>query len=170
MDNEKIDKRIGNKFAEGKGRPIKYKGKEHDDLVYNYCLLGATDKQLATFIGVCESTIDNWKNEHESFLGALRAGKENADMKVAASLYNSCIGTKVKKQREVKVKRIDPETLKQIEVVEIVDLIEELPGDVNAIKFWLTNRQKDKWSNKTDITTNGNDVTEPKKISIKIVK
>lgn len=56
----------------------KYKA-EYDELAYNYCLLGATDAQLANFFGVKEQTINNWKNKHKSFFESLKKGKDSAD-------------------------------------------------------------------------------------------
>lgn len=141
----------GNKYGEGEGRPTKY-DESYDKLAYNYCLLGATDKQLAKFLGVCEATINNWKETQPSFLESLRAGKVIADIDVAKSLYEACKGAVVVKQKEVRLKEVHEGTGKLIDRVEIVDLVEQLPGDVNAMKFWLTNRQKENWANKTEQT------------------
>ena len=68
------------------GRPTEYKP-EYDEQAYNYCLLGATDKQLATFFDVSEQTINAWKHKHPSFLESLRRGKEIADARVAQALF-----------------------------------------------------------------------------------
>jgi hypothetical protein len=73
------------------GAPTKYK-KEYDDLAYNYCLLGATDDQLAEFFGTVQKTINNWKKRHKGFLQAIKAGKEEADAKVAQSLFHRANG------------------------------------------------------------------------------
>ncbi|WP_312557897.1 terminase [Empedobacter brevis] len=151
----------GNKYAEGNegGAPTLYK-KEYNEQAFNYCLLGATDKQLGEFFNVTEQTINNWKKEHEEFFESIRAGKEIADIQVAKSLYQNCLGATLTKEKEVKVKKIDPETLKIIEGVEVVTLQEQLPPDTNAIKFWLTNRQSENWRNKqeTDHTTKGESI------------
>lgn len=151
----------GNKYAEGKDGPTKY-NKEYDELAYKYCLLGATDSQLADFFEVTETTINNWKISHPSFFESIRAGKDYADIKVAKSLYDSCNGAVVKKQKVEKIKNIDPKTGKIFETVEVVDYFEQMPSDVNAIKFWLTNRQKNRWKNRqaTDITTDGKPIVE----------
>lgn len=59
--------------------------------VTKLCLLGATDAQLADFFGVCVTTINNWKLKHPEFVESIRAGKEDADSKVAQSLYNTAL-------------------------------------------------------------------------------
>lgn len=147
---------VGHQLSVGNNGGVESKYKEeYATQAYNYCLLGATDKQLADFFNVCEATINNWKNDHPKFLESLRAGKEVADMAVAGSLFQNCLGAVITREKEVKVKAIDPETLKIIENVEVVKLQEQVPPDTNAIKFWLTNRQKANWKNNSDITTDG---------------
>ena len=152
----------GNKFGEGEGRPTSY-NKKFDEQAYNYCLLGATDVQLARFFNVCEATINNWKNKQPSFLESIRAGKELADVEVAKSLYNRCLGPVLTRQKEVKLKQIDRETGKIIERLEIVDLEYQEVPDTNAIKFWLTNRQKETWNEKhhIDHTSMGEKISKP---------
>ncbi len=68
------------------GRPTKYKA-EFSEQSYKYCLLGATDKQLASFFEVSESTINLWKNEPPKFSESIKRGKEIADGKIAEALY-----------------------------------------------------------------------------------
>lgn len=151
----------GNKESVGNngGVETKYETR-YNKLAYNYCLLGATDKNLAEFFDVSEATINNWKREHPEFLESLRAGKENADMLVANSLFQNCLGATVKTQKEVKVKCVDPDTLKIVERIEIIDLLEQLAPDTNAQKFWLSNRRSDVWRNKQehDHTTQGDKI------------
>ena len=68
------------------GRPTKYR-KSFDDLAYRYTLLGAIDKEMATFFGVTEKTLNNWKNDHPEFLQSITRGKAMADANVAEQLY-----------------------------------------------------------------------------------
>lgn len=64
------------------GRPSLYK-EEYADQAYNYCLLGATDKDLANFFDVTETTINNWKLDHHEFFESIKKGKEIADASTA---------------------------------------------------------------------------------------
>lgn len=74
-----------------KGRPTKYTP-EHDDLARKLCLLGATDIELSSILGISTRTLDAWKNLHPSFLSSLKAGKEAADANVADRLYKRAMG------------------------------------------------------------------------------
>lgn len=148
------------KFTEGNkisidnngGRPSEYK-EEYNKLAYDYTLLGATDKQLAEFFGVSESTIDNWKNEYPEFLGSIRAGKEIADMQVAKSFFQNAKGYVTKNLKPIRKKVWDSEAERLVDEIEIVEEIVQHPPNTNAGIFWLKNRQPDKWKDKTEVET-----------------
>ena len=53
------------------GRPSRYLT-AYAQLAYNYCLLGATDKEMAEFFGVSEQTLNTWKQRHPEFLESLK--------------------------------------------------------------------------------------------------
>ena len=72
------------------GAPTKYDPIMNEQ-VTKLCLLGATDEELANFFGVCKATINNWKTEYPEFLDSIKEGKENADAKVAKSLYQTAL-------------------------------------------------------------------------------
>ena len=73
------------------GRPTKYKP-EYNVLAYRYCLLGATDVDLAEFFGITEKTVIGWRKDYPEFLQAVLDGKVIADAKVAESFYKRAIG------------------------------------------------------------------------------
>ena len=73
------------------GQPTKYDSK-YAEQAYKLCLLGHTDKELADFFEVDESTINNWKNAHPEFFESIKAGKEVADAEIAVSLYHRAKG------------------------------------------------------------------------------
>lgn len=125
------------------GRPTKYK-EEYNKQAYELCLLGCTTEELAEYFDVNPTTIYQWQKEHVEFSNTVRLGKLEADAKVAKALYSRALGCTVKKQQAVKIKIGDTEE------IQIVDLETELPPDVGAAKFWLTNRQKSKWKDRQD--------------------
>lgn len=132
------------------GRPTDFK-QEYVKQVYQLCLLGATDKDIADFFSVTEQTINNWKNDFPEFFESLREGKEIADMHIANKLYNRAEGAIINTQQAFKLKKkYTDENGNKIEdeVVEVVDLQQELPPDTTAMIFWLKNRKSTKWKDK----------------------
>ena len=122
------------------GRPTKYK-EEYNELVYNYSLLGATDEEIASFLGVCINTITNWKHTEEAFLGAIKKGKEEADANVVKSLYKRANGYITKETKT--------SSGGENELISITE--KEVPPDTTAQIFWLKNRQPKKWRDKHNI-------------------
>lgn len=124
------------------GRPSDFRAEYVHD-VFVLCLAGFIDKQIAEVFEVSEVTLRSWKKKRPQFLMAMRKGKAIADAKVAHSLFNRAIGMTVEESREVigaDGKSIWLKTIKH------------LPPDVSAIKFWLKNRQPDKWKENFGVT------------------
>jgi hypothetical protein len=135
------------KKREGKhpgGRPTKYRV-EFAQLAYNYCLLGATDKDLADFFEVTESTVNEWKVNHPKFSESIKRGKVIADAKVAKSLFKRANGFKA---NDVDIKIFRGKVIK-------TPLIKQYPPDTIAGIFWLKNRQPDKWRDKQVVKHEG---------------
>lgn len=132
------------------GRPTKYLS-VFDDHARKFCLLGATDKDLANFFNVSLRTINQWKKEHPSFKEALSEGKVVADANVAASLYKRATGTTVK---------IEKACIDKQGIPHVVAVTEELPGDVHAQRFWLNNRRPKEWREKHSIDLDFSNMTD----------
>ncbi len=73
------------------GRPTSYRP-EYAEQALKLCRLGATDKELADFFEVAESTVNLWKIEHPEFSESLKAGKAQADAEVADKLFKRATG------------------------------------------------------------------------------
>ncbi|UXN34716.1 helix-turn-helix domain-containing protein [Avibacterium paragallinarum] len=123
--------------SKGRGQPTKYKP-EYVTQVEKLCLLGATDKDIANFFEVSESTLNNWKNEYPEFLESIKKGKLLADANVADSLYKRALGYEAP---DVDIRVIENK------IVE-TPLIKHYPPDPTSAIFWLKNRQPDKWRDK----------------------
>ena len=112
------------------GRPTRY-NKEYNEQAYKLCLLGATDKQLADFFGVRESTINTWKLRHSAFLESLKKGKIVADAEVAHKLFHRATGYE---HPEDKIFcNADGEVTR-------VSTTKHYPPDTGAAFIWLKNR------------------------------
>jgi hypothetical protein len=122
------------------GRPTRYK-KDFAEQARKLCLLGATDSQLGDFFGVSEQTINTWKSKHPEFLESIKEGKEKADSQIAESLFNRALGYSHESE-EIKVVN---------GAVVRVPIIKQYPPDTTAAIFWLKNRQKENWRDKTEV-------------------
>ena len=136
------------------GRPTAYR-KENAEQAYKYCLLGATDAQLADFFEVAESTINNWKKDHPEFLESVRRGKSIADANVAEAFYKRATG--FEKEDCEKVFQYQGEIIR-------AQTKEYYPPDSGAALNWLKNRQPDKWrdNKKVDVTTKEEPIQDKK--------
>src|SRR4051794_687430 len=102
-----------------RGRKTKY-FPEMCEQVEKLGMLGATDQEIADFLNIEESTLNDWKLKRPEFSESINKGKILADTNVAHSLYKRAIGWK------------------------------NLPPDVAACIFWLKNRRKGNWRDKID--------------------
>lgn len=138
------------------GRPTDYMP-EYAVMVEKLCQLnvGVTDKDVADFFDVCEATVNNWKHSHPEFLESMRMGKKVSDVEVANALFRRATGARWIEEKEVKRKEIeyDKKTGKKIreeEFIEVVPLIKEAPPDATAGRYWLNNRQPERWKERTE--------------------
>lgn len=126
------------------GRPTLYKP-EYAEQASKLCKLGAIDKELAEFFEVSESTIYEWKNQHDDFSEAIKSGKKIADMNVADRLYQRAMGYE---HPEVHISNYQG-SITQTPIRKVY------PPDTVAAIFWLKNRQPEKWRDKTEKALSG---------------
>jgi hypothetical protein len=122
-------------------RPSKY-NLDYPKQALKLCRLGATDKELADFFGVAESTLNKWKDDHPEFSESLKEGKALADAEVADKLFKRATG-----YEHAAVKIVANANTGQ---EHIVNYTERYPPDTTAAIFWLKNRRPDLWRDKTE--------------------
>lgn len=127
----------------GAGNFSKYTS-EFADQAYKFCLLGATESELANMFGVTKQTIYHWSNIHPEFRKALVAGRFEADSNVANSLYRRATGYQHDDVDIRVVSRSDGNS----EIVK-TPIIKKYPPDATSMIFWLKNRSK-KWTDRTE--------------------
>ena len=110
------------------------------------CAQGATDAELADEFKVSVKTLYNWRAKFPEFLQALKIPKEIADSRVERSLFERATGYS---RESVKIF-----CGKDGEVTQ-VPFIEHVPPDTTAMIFWLKNRKRDEWRDKTDVEHSG---------------
>lgn len=131
------------------GRPTKYK-EEFNDQVEKLCKLGATDKEIADFFDIAESTVNEWKHTYPKFSESIKRGKTEADAMVASKLYHRAIGYE---HADVDIKMYEGGIIE-------TPLIKHYPPDPTSIIFWLKNRQPGKWRDKQEIDQKTEQKTE----------
>jgi hypothetical protein len=133
------------------GRPTDYR-EEYCEQVVKLCKLGATDKEIADFFDVDESTINNWKIAHSEFFESIKKGKIVADAEIADSLYHRAKGYQ---HPDVDIKVIEGKIV-------MTPLVKHYPPDTVAGIFWLKNRrgkvkqeEGQRWADKQEVTGEG---------------
>lgn len=126
------------------GRPSKWCF-EMNEQVFNLCLLGATDKELAVAMNISESTLNEWKITKPGFSESMLSAKDEADAKVTKSLYQRALGYSHNETKIVTHMGL---------VTDKVDIEKHYAPDTRAIEYWLNNRQRGRWNNtvKTELT------------------
>ena len=134
------------KLEVAKKRSIQYS----EDFVHQALIacseLGANEHDLAKLFGVGRNTINNWKRKHQEFADAVQRGKDIWDTcRVEKSLLLRAVGfeydevtledTFIKKGKK-RIPGIKRKVVRRF-----------VPGDVQAILFWLQNRQPERWKN-----------------------
>ena len=128
------------------GRPPKYK-EEYVGQALKLCQLGATDQELADFFEVEVRTIYRWRNDHDEFCHATKAGKEMADDRVERSLYQKAVGYE---QDEVKI-FMPAGALAPV----YAPFRAKIAPDTTAAIFWLKNRRSQDWRDRQQIEHSG---------------
>lgn len=122
------------------GRPSDYRP-EYDEMVHNFALLGACDREMCKIIGVSEVTFNAWKKEYPSFLKSLQEGREIADGKVARSLYQRAVGYS-HPDVHITTQKIKLEDGSEDVNVIKTPIIKHYPPDPGAAKHFLNIRRR----------------------------
>ena len=128
------------------GRPSSY----NPDFARQVELLakrGATDVEIADFLGVTITTVWNWSTRHQEFFNALYRGKDEWDTRVERSLYLRAVGyTYDSEQVSINSKG----------KVTRVPIREHVPPSEGAAKMWLTNRRPHDWKDRRTVDIDPN--------------
>jgi len=138
------------------GRPTVFKT-EHLAVIYKMCELGATDSDLAAAFGVTRGTINNWKKKHSEVFVQIRAGKNDANENVEKALYQRALGYKCD---DVKFATFEGA------ITDAKKFKKHYPPDIGAIKFFLTNRDPERWKNIIEQGHGDGEKAEPVKVSV----
>src|SRR4029453_16234954 len=97
----------------------------------DYCMLGATNEELAKLFSVSVHAIQKWLVERPSFARAVHKGRIEANARVARSLYKAAVGYK---HSEIKLNVVNGELEKTV-------ITRRYPPNVNAAALILIYRK-----------------------------
>jgi len=125
----------------GKRGPAPTYKPEFCPIAYKFCLLGATNEDLAGLFEVCLATIGNWLARHPEFKQAVQAGRDVVDADVAHALLHKAKGFT---HTDVKILQIEGEARP-------VEYNRYFPPDTQAAMFWLRNRRRKQWRERIEL-------------------
>ncbi len=129
------------------GRPSKYESLDLEQ-VRKVASRGWTDKEMADFFDVAESTWNLWKIKHDEFSESLKDWKSEADQRVERSLYEKAVGYT---HLDTKFASFEGR------ITDSVEYAKHYAPDTTAAIYWLNNRQPDKWKNIKQTEISGRD-------------
>lgn len=112
------------------------------EVAEGYARRGLSDSDIAKNLGISLQSYYDYQKKFPEFLEAIRRGKRPANIIVENALYKRCVGFEYD---EVTQEIGKDEKGKQVVKKKIVK--KHIVPDVNAIRFWLTNREPELWKN-----------------------
>ena len=134
-----LRKRLAKKIKLKNGRPSDYHN-EYAEQARKLALSGKDNRELCDFFCVSEATFYAWQKRHPKFLKAVKEGREMAVATGAESVF--------KRMNGYSHKAVHIAVNKDGLVTE-VPYNKQYPPDMEAAKFFLTNRDPKHWSDKT---------------------
>lgn len=113
---------------------------------------GLTDKQIAENIGVTEQTLNVWKKKYPSFFESLKKGKEVIDRQVENALLKRALGYEYD---EVTKELCESAEAGESRLAVTKVVTKQMAPDTTAQIFWLKNRKRDVWRDRSDLDVNG---------------
>lgn len=120
---------------------------DHLDQVRAIAMHGCTDDEMAATFGIPARLLQKWKAFYPSFKEAIDKGRTLPDAMVVAALHKKAIG--YSRDKDVAF----PGGRGREPVV--LTVTEHFEPDTPAIKYWLNNRQPDRWRDSSHVAATG---------------
>ena len=119
------------------GRPTKYI-EDYVRIAFEVMSLGATVTKLAKVIGVNADSIYEWQKKYPEFSESVQRGRDHFDSeKVEEALHKRATG--------YNYQVITYQTLGSSKLILTKIVKKYMPPSVEAIRFWLSNRNPKRW-------------------------
>lgn len=119
---------------------------DHLDQVRAIAMQGIEEEEMSKLFDISPRQMGLWKSQYPAFKEALESGYTDADAAVLGALYQVATGYT---HDEEKIFQWDGEVIR-------ADTIKHYKPDVQAIKLWLTNRQREHWADRRETEHSGN--------------
>ena len=119
---------------------------DHLDQVRAIAMRGITEEQMSEIFDISPRQMGKWKAQYPLFKDALEAGYTDADAAVLGALYQTAVGYT---HDEEKIMQWDGMVIR-------AETVKHYKPDVNAIKLWMTNRQRAYWADRKETEHSGN--------------
>lgn len=133
---------------------------ERLESIKGWAMHGSTIAEIARMLGVAESTVYKWKNEHGEFAEAIKKGAQEADGEILNAAFRQAVGyvQHVIEPIKVKKQRWDERAMRVLTDEEVVmtEYDKTIPPDANMTRFMLTNRMPEFYRMKQELEAKGN--------------
>lgn len=134
------------------GRPTDYRP-EMCAQVQEWVEEGIVNHEIAARLGIAESTLYDWKNDHPEFKEAFTRAHNYRHQNVKNALYMRCIGydyTETTREPATE-KTADSDKPAKTKMVVTRKVKKHVAPDPTSIQFYLTNHLPDEYKNKSEI-------------------
>lgn len=103
---------------------------------------GCTIEECRLKMGIANSTLRRWRDEHPEIAEAMRRGADDFDDEVEAALMRAAIGYDYEEEA------LDKEGF-------VHKVKKHQPANITAMIFWLKNRKPEQWREKREVRVDG---------------
>lgn len=133
------------------GRPSNYNEKFHCKLAHALAARGLNDLEISAELEITDRTYYRWLKEKPAFAKAILSARNDPISVVKNALYERAKGYTIQTTKPMVVSNGHGSGSE----IQYADVEEHILPDVNAIKFYLTNRDPDNWKNQQDVNHSG---------------
>ncbi len=142
-------KRINRKARNTHGQLMKAGSRvflpDYPDQIRAIMMNGFDEDDISELFDISRRQMGIWKGQYPVFKKAVESGYTDADAAVLNALFQTAVGYT---HDEEKIFQWDGEVIR-------ADTIKHYKPDVQAIKLWLTNRQRQNWSDRRETEISG---------------
>jgi len=115
------------------------------DAIAGWCIMGATDEEIYTNLGVGKTTFNRWKTEHPELMELLKTKKPVANAAVIGSIYKAARGFEYE---EVRTEHEANKDGTQGKVIKIIKTTKYFPPNPTLAIYYTKNRDSENWSDR----------------------